>query len=128
MIEIKKSIAKNEKILLRLPDDLRTTLKIAATANSNTLTAEIVSRLNESVLLDEIADVKNRVEDIDKAAAQAMLPHAERIRRLAEEMKKQANRDISMIETAAEFRIKKMIEEVIEDAFTRHGKSAIEKQ
>lgn len=99
-----------DQYALRFPEGLREQITAAAKESGRSMNSEIIARLQKT--LD--ADV--------------MLPHDERIRALADEYKKQANRDISMIETAAEFRIKKMIEEVIEDAFTRHGKSAIEKQ
>jgi hypothetical protein len=121
MIVQKRDTAKSEKMLLRLPDDLRAALRAKATEGGKTLTAEIVKRLNESVLLDEISAVEDQIDNIDSAAAKAMLPHAERIKELAEEMKKKVNDDIQKIETAAYFRIRKMIEQVLEEVLARHG-------
>ena len=101
------------QLKLRLPPKLKAQLVENARIFGRSMNSEIIYRL-EASLAQPMPD--------------PLLPHAERMNQLAEQTKKEANRHISMIETAAEFRIKKMIEEVIEDAFTRHGKSAIEKQ
>ena len=102
-----------DQYALRFPAGLRDKIAAAAKESGRSMNSEIIYRL-EASLAQPMPD--------------PLLPHAERMNQLAEQTKKEANRHISMIETAAEFRIKKMIEEVIEDAFTRHGKSAIEKQ
>ena len=121
MVEIKKSTAKNEKILLRLPDDLRATLKIAATANSNTLTAEIVSRLEQSVLIDRIALAEEAIGKTDMEAAAKSMPYMEKIKSISEEFVRKAKRDVMVIEQATEGKIRTIIEQTVNEAFDRHG-------
>jgi hypothetical protein len=120
-----KEKSTSEKILLRVPKDLQAHLKSESTKKGRTLTSEIVWRLQQSVLMDQMADkiidVEQKVHENDADAAQAMLPYAEKIKAISAEYVAQAKRDVALIEGAADGKIRAMISEAFEDVLKRIG-------
>ena len=95
-----------DQYALRFPEGLRDKIAAAAKESGRSMNAEIIHRLEASFA---------------QPMPDPLLPHAERMNVLAEQVKEKTNRHIADMETAFDVRLNNMIKKSIEDAFSRHG-------